>query len=1211
MLSVIIPVYNVEDYLNECLDSVINQTLEDIEIICIDDGSTDNSPDILKEYSKKDKRIKIIIKENGGQATARNLGIKEAQGEYIAFVDSDDFIEPTMFEKLYTKAKDNNLDIAMCKIATYDNQTEEIKDNVWYYMLGVFRDFEKDIFNHKDTKEFTCHIAVTPYNKIYKTTLLKENNILFPEGLIFEDEKFFYDTYLRAKRVSIVDEFLYYYRINRKGSTVDTIKDNDFSDIVPISKLIRETFKETDNYEDYKILLSNRFIHLQLARFTQTSQKYKENFFNLLKSDLGEVLADRTIYDNLESDVKLRVDKIINSENLNEFEKLDEDKIFSVVMACYNAENHLDETINSLLGQSFSFGSNIQLILVDDGSTDKTAEICLKYQNQYPDNIIYLYQENQGQGAARNFGLKYVKGKYINFLDSDDKFSGNTFYSVYEFFEKHYDEIDFVSVPIFFFDKAVGQHPLNYKFEEDKIIDLNKNWDYPQLSSSSAFFKKELFDNYSFKTDFVNSEDSLMINKMLIDNPIYGVVKDAIYWYRKRTNDASTIDSSTSKKDFYIDRLKRYFKELINYSKEKYGNVVKFIQYLIVYDLQWMFIVEDVSEILTAEEIKEVYIHIQDILSEIEDEVILSLRDDKLNISHHMLATKYATVNINLNKEVHYENIHSNYNNNIAGVYCENTLIDKLDKHRLWLDIIEIKGNTLYISGFLMSFFDNENVKIEIAKKGKIYPTTTVYYHNNSKKFLNCSLESQFNFDCEIPLENKENSKVEIYARFIGENSDETSKWKLPIGFADYARMSELSNYSICGNYFLKFNDNDFYISRYNYFKMIKSEIPILLRVLKRKESYYTSILFFRFVYLLLYPFYRKKRIWLFMDRQENADDNAEHLYKYAVTQKDNITKYFTVSDEFGDFTRLSNLPNVLEFYSIKQRLVYLFAEKIISSHPDENILNPFMGKNVKSYSGLINSDKIFLQHGVTKDNVSSWLHKSDKNLKLITTVSDAERKSFLDPGYNYDENIIQTLGFPRFDNLKTNEKTKRQILIAPSWRTDLHNMTIKYIMDSNYFKTINSLINNKTLISIAEKYDYKIIFKPHPMVYGYVDLFETNEYVTIDEKTTYQVLFKDSDLLITDYSSIAFDFSYMKKPIIYYQHDDDYNFKEGYFKYKTMGFGDVITDENILIAKIEEYLKNDCKMEEIYTKRVNSFYKYNDRNNCKRVYDATLNLKD
>ncbi len=1210
-ISVIMPVYNVEEYLNECLDSVTQQTLKDIEIICIDDGSTDNSLKILNEYAQKDPRIKIITKKNEGQAIARNIGIKEAQGEYVAFVDSDDFIEPDMFEKLYSKAKDNNLDLAMCKIATYDNQTGEIKDNVWYYMLGVFRDFEKDIFTHKDTKEFTCNISVTPYNKIYKNSLLKENDILFPEGLIFEDEKFFFDTYLRAKKVSIVDEFLYYYRVNRKGSTVDISKENDYSDIIPISKQIRETFEETGNYEDYKILLINRFIHLQLARFTQTSPKHKEKFFNLLKEDLNEVLSDEEIANNLESDVKLRVNKILKSENLEEFEKLDQDKVFSVVMACYNSEKYLDETINSLIGQSFSFGSNIQLILVDDGSTDNTSEICKKYQELYPDNIIYLHQENQGQGAARNLGLKYVKGKYVNFLDSDDKFSGNTFYSVYEFFEKHYNEIDFVSVPLFFFDKAVGQHPLNYKYEEDKIIDLHENWNYPQLSSSSAFFKKELFNNYSFKTDFVNSEDALMINKMLIDNPRYGVVNEAIYWYRKRTSDSSTIDKSTQQKDFYLDRLKRYFKELINYSIEKHGKVLKFIQYTIVYDLQWMLRVEDVSEILTIDEIKEVYVYIQDILSHINDEIILSLRDDSVNISHHMLATKYAVVNVNLSKVVTYENIHSKYNGKIAGVYCDNTLIDNLDKHRLWLDIIEIKGDTLYISGFLMSFFEDKEVKIQIAKNNEIYDTKVVYYQNSSKKFLNCSLESQFNFDAEIPLDKKENSTVEIFARFVGKDSTESSSWPLKIGFADYARMSELSNYSIEKNHFMKFKDNKFYISNYNYFKMIKSEIPILLRVLKRKESYYTSILFFRFIYLLLYPFNRRKRIWLFMDRQENADDNAEHLYKYAITQKDNIHKYFTVSDEFGDFTRLSNLPNVLEFYSFKQRLVYLFAEKIISSHPDEIILNPFMGKNVISYSGLINSDKIFLQHGVTKDNVSSWLHKTDKNVKLITTVSDAEKKSFLDPGYNYDENVIQTLGFPRFDNLKTNEKTKKQILIAPSWRTELHNMTIKYIMASNYFKTINSLINNSHLIEMAKKYGYKIVFKPHPMVYGYVDLFDTNEYVEIDEKTTYQQLFKDSDLLITDYSSIAFDFSYMKKPIIYYQHDDDYNFKEGYFKYKSMGFGEVIENEDDLIKIIEEYLENSCEMKEEYEKRVDNFYKYNDKNNCKRVYNAILNLNE
>lgn len=1215
-LSIIIPIFNVENYLEECLDSVCNQTLEDFEIICIDDGSTDNSPEILKNYASKDNRIKIISKSNGGQASARNIGIKEAEGEYIAFVDSDDFIEPTMFEKLYLKAKNNDLDIAMCKIATYDNDTGEIRDNVWYYMLGVFREFEKDIFNHEDTFDFTCEIAVTPYNKIYKSSLIKDNDILFPEGLIFEDEKFFYDVYLRANKVSIVDEFLYYYRINRKGSTVEISQDKDYSDINLISKEIRETFKETGNYEKYKFLLNNRLIHLQLARFTQTSRPYKEKFYNLLKNDLTEVLEDEEVNENLEADVKFRVSKIISSQNLSEFEKLDQDKIFSVIIACYNSEKYLDETINSIIGQSFSFGSNIQLILVDDGSTDRTAEICNKYVELYPENITYIYQENQGQGAARNEGLKYVRGKYVNFLDSDDKFSGNTFYSIYNFFEKHYDEVNFVSVPIFFFDRFEGQHPLNYKFEEDAIINLKEKWDYPQLSASSSFFKKEVFDKYSFETDLVNSEDSLMLNKILIDNPVYGVVNQAIYWYRKRNDESSTIDLSSRKKEFYLNRLNYYFKELINYSIEKHGEVISFIQYLITYDIQWMFRVEDLPKFLTNEEIEEIYVAIQEILSYIDDDIILSLRDDSLNVRHHMLAIKYARINVNKDRLVTCDNIHSKFNGNYAGTYSENTLVDRLDNHKIWLNIAEIKQETLYLSGFLMSFFNDNDIKIEIIKtnentnKQEIFEAKRVYYKNSFKKFLGCTLESQYNFDAEIPIVNNEKCTFEIIARFIGQDSNEKSYWSLPIDFTNHARLSKLSNYSIRKKYFLKFKENKFYVSKYNYFKMIKSEIPILLRVLKRKEPYYPSIFFTRLTYLILYPFYKNKRVWLFMDRQENADDNAEHLYKYAINQNDNITKYFTVSEDSKDFKRLSDLKNIVPFYSIKERLIYLFAEKVISSHPDENILNPFFGKNETSYSGLINSDKIFLQHGVTKDNVSSWLHKYDKNLSLIVTVSDDEKKSFLEDGYNYSEEIIKTLGFPRFDNLTKSDTLNKQIIIMPSWRDDLYEMTPNYIKESQYYRHINSLINNEDLIALCEKYDFKLLFKPHPFVYDFIELFDTNDYVEIDQDSTYQDLFKNSDLMITDYSSVAFDFAYMKKPMIYYQYGNDYNFEEGYFKYKDMGFGEIVKNEEEILTIVGNYLKNGCQMENKYKDRVDTFFKYNDKNNCKRVYDEIFKLK-
>ena len=889
--------------------------------------------------------------------------------------------------------------------------------------------------------------------------------------------------------------------------------------------------------------------------------------------------------------------------------KSDSSKPFSVVISCYNCEDYLDETINSLLNQTISFKDYIQLILVNDGSTDSTEEICKKYQSQYPENIIYSYQENQGQAVGRNNGLKYAGGDYINFLDSDDKISENTFEEVLDFF-KNNTEVNFVSIPMHFFDGEEGEHPLNYKYEKTKVVDLNVDWDYPQLHANSSFFKAELFPKYQFATDIVSSEDALMINKILIDNPRYGVIGNAKYHYRRRKNNSSTLNSVYLKKEFYHERLINYFRELICLSKDKYKKVPKFIQYLVVYDLQWMFRINDVSEILEIDEIKEVYADIKDILSYLDDEIILSLRDDRLNIRNHMLAIKYSNVNVDLNKAVICEDFHSIYSNELAYMYSGDKLIDQLDIHKIWLDIIEIRKNTLYISGYLMSFFKDKEIQIEVVKttdsKKETFIAKRVYYQNTAKTFLNCSIEDRYNFDAEIPIE--ENCSVEIITRFTGENSDENSKWNLANDFSYYARLSTLSNYSICDDYFLKFKENKFFISKYSYLKMIKNEIPILLRILKRREAYYNSALIIRTLYTILYPFYKNRRIWLYMDKIESGDDNAEHLYKYSIGQDDGIKKYFTVDKASNDFKRLENLKNLLAFDSIKQRLIYLFAEKIISSHPDDEILNPFINKNEKCYAGLISSDKIFLQHGVTKDNVSSWLHKYEKNLKMIVAVSDDEAKSFLDEGYNYNKEIIKVLGFPRFDNLEKSQ-TKKQILIMPSWRKKLLYAPPQYIMDSEYFKAINSLINSKKLIETAKKYGYKIIFKPHPRVYDYIGLFDANDYVEIDKDSTYQELFKSSDLMITDYSSVAFDFAYMEKPLIYYQYGNDYNFDEGYFKYKTMGFGEVISDEGELIKTVEDYLNNDCEMKDEYKSRVDNFYKYKDKNNCERVYRAILRL--
>ena len=1194
-VSIIIPVFNTENYLSTCLDSVLNQTLGNIEIICINDGSTDSSLEILKNYQEMDHRIKIIDKDNEGQGIARNIGIDNAVGEYIAFVDSDDFIKKDMLEKLYNSSKKSNLDLVMCKVASYNELTNEINDSLWYYSLGIFKDFEKNVFSHKDTMDFTCEISVTPYNKLYKNSFIKKHNIKFAENLIFEDEVFFYDVYLKANKVSIVDETLYYYRINREGSTVEKTEYKDYSDIVPIFKLIIEKFIETNNWDDYKVNVSNRFIHLMLWRYSQTSKKYRKSFFYSLKELLIQLLEDNVIKNNLSLKIKHRVDLLVNSVDYDDFVINDKYKLFSIVMACYNVENYISDAIESVINQSFGFESNVELILVDDGSTDKTSEICLSYVNNYPDNIKYFYQENQGQASARNLGLKHINGKYVNFLDSDDTLRADTLEYVFPFFEKHFDDIDLVSIPIRFFERQKGDHKLNYKYKTDKVVDLNKFWCYPQLSASSAFFKSELFDKFEFDTNLVSSEDSIMVNKILLEKMAYGVVKKGAYNYRKRFDESSTIDTSNKSINFYNNRLKNYFINLINYSLEKYSLVPKFIQYMIIYDIQWIFYSNNVQLLLAKNnESEEFYNNLKYIAKFLDDEIILKHRNVTLNVKNYLLKSKYDS------------ETSTKIEDGDVVIYVGDILLDRLSIHKFWLDIIEIKRNTLYISGMFKSFFDKNKIEIVLTKEinDEIfeYPSKCIEYSDRiSDEFS----ESIINFDFEVPLSEDKQSVIGLYVKY---SSSEDVFVNLEMDFLSHARMSKVSNYSIWDNYLIKYYGKGFVIKRYHYFNMIKSEISVLKNIFIKKGPYWTSALIFRFLYLLLFPFYRNKKIWLFMDRRHQADDNAEHLYKYSIKQNDRIKKYYTICEDSNDFNRLKNLDNIVPFYSIKQRLIYLFADKIISSHPDENILNPFWGKNIKYYSGLINSGKIFLQHGVTKDDISMWLKKYDKNIELLVTVSEIERNSFYQYKYNYNDGVVQVLGFPRFDGLE-NISDKKQILIMPSWRENLSYTYKSQINKSEYFKKINSLINNEKLVNLAKEYGYKIIFKPHPKVYEFIDLFNKKEEVIFDESTRYQELFNNSSILITDYSSVAFDFSYNKKPIVYYQYGDDYNFKNRYFNYETMGFGEVTKDEGELIDIIEEYLKTDCNMKEVYNKRVDNFYMFNDKNNCKRVYEAIRKL--
>ncbi|MDD5022049.1 MAG: glycosyltransferase [Endomicrobiaceae bacterium] len=211
-ISVIIPVYNGAKYINQCLDSLINQTLTDIEIICVNDGSTDNSPEILQQYSNKDKRIRIINQKNSGSAEARNRGIDISTGDYLSIVDCDDFFDLNMLESLYNHSVKYDTDITLCGARTFDDKTKVVK-NINAIKFELLPD--KEVFSSNDVEHHILQLCINwCWDKLYKTSFIKRNKIYFHDTQVHNDTFFATYSLIKSERISVLDKILCTYRIN-------------------------------------------------------------------------------------------------------------------------------------------------------------------------------------------------------------------------------------------------------------------------------------------------------------------------------------------------------------------------------------------------------------------------------------------------------------------------------------------------------------------------------------------------------------------------------------------------------------------------------------------------------------------------------------------------------------------------------------------------------------------------------------------------------------------------------------------------------------------------------------------------------------------------------------------------------------------------------------------------------------------------------------
>ena len=312
----------------------------------------------------------------------------------------------------------------------------------------------------------------------------------------------------------------------------------------------------------------------------------------------------------------------INHNNERYGDKMDYKFKISIIIPIYNSESYLDDVFTSLVNQTIGF-ENMQVILVNDGSKDKSEEICIKYRDMYK-NVVYILKENGGVSSARNEGLKYVEGKYINFIDSDDKWSENALLNMYDFMEENYTEIDFISGRVKNFEANQDYHYLDYKFEKTKVIDIEKEPDMLIFHVASSLFKTEKIKEMKFDVNLKIGEDCLFINTLLLNNLKYGVCREAVYNYRKRITANSAMQNISRSRDWYFETPKYLWKKLQEESIKKYNKIIKYIQYVLLYELK--FRINCQYTILNCIEIQEHLEIMKANIKFIDDEVIQNYR---------------------------------------------------------------------------------------------------------------------------------------------------------------------------------------------------------------------------------------------------------------------------------------------------------------------------------------------------------------------------------------------------------------------------------------------------------------------------------------------------------------------------------------------------------------------------------------------------------
>lgn len=893
--------------------------------------------------------------------------------------------------------------------------------------------------------------------------------------------------------------------------------------------------------------------------------------------------------------------------------------VVSIIIPVFNREEFLPDAIDSLLVQDAGL-DRIQIVLVNDGSVDGSAAICDRYASEYPGTVVAVHQENEGVAAAFNTGLSHVTGQVVGFLGSDDTLSVDTVSEVIGFYEEHWEQCDLAAIKIEMFGSRSGPHWNNRKrFARTTVIDATTSWNQPQMSGGGTFIKTLVFRQLGHRFDpalFI-TEDATLNTQIIMKKLAYGVLSEPTYYNRRYDEGgASQVASSHFRREFYDQIVEHAYQQILDDARRLHGEVPLYVQAVVCYDMAFRF--RGSTEILDETDREAYRKRLARLLRQVS---VLAIMSAKAPIEHRL-----SMLDLREEGTLDEQLLIRNGLATLEGVRVYSFDPAKHARHQaprcdlysVWLD-----GDSVELVGALFALRLRDGMSFALRNGRELHPLELKAPFRAPRPTLHDAYATGQSFRIRVPFAPGDTLSVVVRGAGRGRKDGEYPL-ELRLG-----RASGLAGSSKVEGFRHDGRDVLHQIGRTGLRRRrldgpldaAKAEAGFLCRM--RHAGLPSRLVTLRLRALAARRRKSHEQIWLMADHKLDAGDNAEALFRHLCAHPElGIHPVLALSARAPGHRELAVLGEVVEPDSARFLERFFQADVFLNSAADEYMINPLAGDRFY-VQDLIPPVSVFLQHGVTKDDQSDWLNWPRKGFDLVVTSAAREQRSFIEGDYGYLPEQIALVGMPRLDRLKN--APERLLVLAPTWRKDLvgaldeaegRNGFGDAFENSEYRRRWQAVIEHPRLDAALRQNGYRGVFAIHPSHAAEASCFRGTDRMRISEPPhDYRTLFRTGSILATDYSSVAFDFAYLRKPVVYLQPDREqfyagHLYSEGYYSYDEDGFGPVAADVEAFVDSVVERVRAQGELEQVYRDRIDTFFAFEGAGNSERLCEAVVEVQ-